>query len=189
MKRKRSSIGISSLSKSRVSTPKIPKKTKFDASNSLKPLMPKLLKRDAEVSFVEPATIVLDETDEGIIEDVSTKSTVAHSPDIEILSVKISKSGTRKVKTSKKTKKRNPQNIFSKFNLPNPVYPKNTNYIPLNDKQEAQKRRNPKEAKGYKFDPHAKPNTKFTPLVEQTAGQVYQFEGTSGYSQSSGNQR
>ena len=189
MKRKRSSIGISTLSKSRVSTPKSTKKAKFDVSNSLKPLMPKLLNKDAKVSFVEPATIVLDETDEGIVEDASTKSSLPHSPDIEILTVKISQSGTKKVKASKKAKNCNPQKIFSKFNLPNPVYPKNRNYIPLNDKKETTTRRNPNEAKGYKFDPKAKPNIKFAPLAEQKAGQVYQFEATSGYNGSSGNQR
>ena len=188
-KRKRSSIGLSALSKSRFSTPKSSKKAKLDHSEPIKPLMPNILKKKGRNSTAESETIILDETDEGIIVDASTKSSVPDSsPDIEILTVKITPKGSKNVKASKKVKKRNPQKIFSKFNLPNPVFPKDTDYIPLNDEETKAKRR-PEKSKGYKFDPNAKPKTDFTPLVNQMAGQVYHFEGPSTSKQSCGSQR
>ena len=188
-KRKRSSIGLSALSKSRFSTPKSSKKAKLDHSEPIKPLMPNILKTKFRNSTAESETIVLDETDEGIIVDASTKSSLPNSsPDIEILTVKITPKGSKKVKASKKVKKRNPQKIFSKFNLPNPVFPKDTDYIPLHDEGETQAKRQVK-SKGYKFDPNAKPKTHFTPMVEQMAGQVYHFEGPSTSKQACGSQR
>ena len=187
-KRKRSSIGISSLSKSRVSTPKSSKKAKIDISNRAKPLMGKNLKKK-KVNSTEHTTIVLDETDEGIIVDASTKSENVDSPDVEILTVKITPNGTKNIKASKKSKKYNPQTIFSKFNLPNPVFPKDTNYIPLNDGEEKNVKRKPNKSKGYKFDPNAKPNTNFTSLVQENSGKVYQFGGPSTSKGSCGTQR
>ena len=189
-KRKRSSIGLSALSKSRFSTPKSSKKAKFDHSEPIKPLMPNILKNKCRNNTGESETIVLDDTDEGIIVDASTKSSVPDSsPDIEILTVKITPKGSKNVKASKKLKKRNPQKIFSKFNLPNPVFPKDTNYIPLNDEGETKAKRKQEKSKGYKFDPNSKPKTHFTPLVEQMAGQVYHFEGPSTSKQACGSQR
>ena len=152
--------------------------------------MSKHIRKGSKTSSSESTTIVLDETDEGIISDASSKSTVPDSsPDIEILTVKITPHGTKNVKAPKKAKKCNAQKIFSKFNLPNPVFPKNTNYIPLNDEKENIAGRKPDKSKGYKFDPNAKPKTNFTPMVEQMAGKVYHFEGPSTSKGSCGSQR
>ena len=131
IKRKRSSIGISSLSKSKISTPKPSKKNK---SGNATPLMPKVL-LSKSVENESPPIIVLDDTDEVIIPDKSTKPTLPTSPEVEILTVKITPNGTKKVKGPKKPKSNNPQKIFSKFNFPNPVFPKDDNYIPLNNKE------------------------------------------------------
>ena len=174
-KRKRSSIGISSLSKSKISTPKPTKKAK---SGNSTPLMPKVLLSKSKVENSNPPTIVLDDTDDGIIADKSTKPTLPTSPEVEILTVKITPNGTKKVKGPSKSKSNNPQKIFSKFNFPNPVFPKDGNYIPLNNEEKSQRKM--KNPTGYKFDPSAKANINFTPLVDQMTDKVYNFEGTAG---------
>ena len=86
-KRKRSSIGISSLSKSKISTPKPSKKNK---SGNATPLMPKVLLSKSNLENSNPPTIVLDDTDECITTEKSTNPILTSSPEVEILTVKIS---------------------------------------------------------------------------------------------------
>lgn len=183
-KRKRSSIGISSLSKSKISTPKPTKKYKLGSST---PLMPKVLLSKSNVENSNPPIIVLDDTDDVNITDKSTKPTLPSSPEVEILTVKITPNGTKKVKGPNKSKSKNPQKIISKFNFPNPVFPKDGNYIPLNNKEKSGWKT--KKSTGYNFDPKAQANTNFTPLVDQMADKVYNFEGSAACNSNNGKKR
>ena len=206
-KRKRSSIGISSLSRSKISTPKTAKKKKANSAVKkytdscsefipttskaieVQPLMPRVLyHKEKDSSSSNPPIIVLDDTDEGIVVDKSTKSTLPTSPEVEILTVKITPNGSKKVKGPSKAKSNNPQKIFSKFNLPNPVFPKDENFIPVSDKQEKSKRHTRNSA-GYRFDPKAKANTNFTPLSDHMPGKVYTFQGSAASTGSYGGNR
>ena len=196
-KKKRSSIGISSLSRSKLSTPKFATDTKIETGSQkpkrrnrsntvspttkavgVKPLMPRvLMKKKYPTDATNPPTIVLDGTDEGIVCDESTNRLVAPpSPEIEILTVKITPNGSKKVKLPKSQAK-NSQRIFSKFNIPNPVFPKAQDYIPLTS-GEVKSRRQTRNSTGYRFDPKAKPNINFTPMENQMTGRVFSFQGS-----------
>ena len=208
----RKSIGISTLSTSKISTPKVQKSqltTKTGKSGSVpnrsrrgkssalspecKPLMPRvLMSKNNSCDKIDPPTIVIDDTDEGIICDdsSSTKATVSSkSPEIEIIKVKITPGGSKTVNVAgvnvnvvgdKKKKATNPQRIFSKFNLPNPLFPKDKGYIPLSlgpAKEQKRQTRNSSGFRGYEFNPNVAPDTNFTPAVEQAAGKVFPFVG------------
>ena len=208
----RKSIGISTLTTSKISTPKVQKSqltTKTGKSGSVpnrsrrgkssalspecKPLMPRvLMSKNNSCDKIDPPTIVIDDTDEGIICDdsSSTKATVSSkSPEIEIIKVKITPGGSKTVNVAgvnvnvvgdKKKKATNPQRIFSKFNLPNPLFPKDKGYIPLSlgpAKEQKRQTRNSSGFRGYEFNPNAAPDTNFTPAVEQAAGKVFPFVG------------
>ena len=162
--------------------------------------------------------IDIDETDEGVatLEDGEILS-INSSPDIEIISEKVStvtrglastsRSSNRKQKGTMPIK--NPQQILSKFNFPNrQAFAATWNFIPL--KPEVPKdnqvtmhskdtqnqflgnvrkgwkklgtadggKRRTRNSMGYRFDPQAKANTNFTPLVEQTKASVFEFQGS-----------
>jgi ribonuclease ZC3H12 len=108
--------------------------------------------------------------------------------EVEILTVKITPNGSKKVKGPGQGKKNNPQAIFSKFNLPNPVFPKDENFIPIAGHDEKVQRQ-VRNRTGYKFDPNAPANTNFTRSVGQMRGKVYQFKGSWSSIGSHGNKR
>ena len=126
----------------------------------------------------DPPIIVLDDIDEGGQIDEKTKVPEgSSSPEIEILTVKITPNDTKKVKAPENCKTMTPQKILSKFNFPNPVFPQNSNYIPLSS-GEIKSRRQTRNSTGYRFDPKSKANVNFTPLVDEMAGKVFTFHGS-----------
>ena len=206
-KGRRSSIGISSLSKSKISTPKTGKKNKAKTAENKKsnanncsstasaidvevpPLMPRVLMSNENSSKNEnPPVIILDDTEDGEIHDETANGVSPPSPEVEILTVKITPNGSKKVKGPGQGKKNNPQAIFSKFNLPNPVFPKDENFIPIAGHDEKVQRQ-VKNRAGFKFDPNAPANTNFTRSADQMRGKVYQFKGSSSSIGSHGNKR